>query len=106
MNEKTKAIVSYIFGFIGGLVILLMKDTERNTRFHAAQSITISILVFIINVAYAFIPFTIPMFSTVLYGAQMVFIILGAVKAYKEEEPELPFIGNIAKSIFSKQIEG
>lgn len=105
MNEKTKSIVAYIFGFISGLIVLLMKDSERNTRFHAAQSVTISLGVFIINVAYSFIPFSIPMFSTLLNGAQFVFIVLGIVKAYKEEDPELPFIGNIAKSIFNKQIE-
>ena len=43
MSEKAKSILAYIFGWIGGLIILFaMKDNERNTRFHAAQAIVIS----------------------------------------------------------------
>ena len=33
MSEKAKSILSYIFGWIGGLIVLFaMKDNERNTR--------------------------------------------------------------------------
>ena len=106
MSEKGKCIISYIFGWIGGLIVLFaMKDNERNTKFHAAQAITLSIGYFVISIAYRFIPITNPFFSTALWAIYIIGIIMGIAKANKNEDPELPVIGGIAKSIFSKKIE-
>lgn len=106
MSEKGKAILAYILGWIGGLIVLLgMKDSEKTTKFHAAQSIVISVGYFIVSIAYSFLPISIPFFSTALRIIYIFAIIMGIVKANNEENPELPVIGNIAKSIFRKAIE-
>lgn len=106
MSEKAKSIIAYIFGWIGGLVVLFaMKDNEKNTKFHAAQSITLSVGYFLVSVIYRYIPFTIPFFSTALWAIYIIGIVMGISKANKEEDPELPFIGGITKSIFGKKIE-
>lgn len=106
MNEKTKSILAYVFGWIGGLIVLFgVKDNERNTKVHAAQAIVISVAYFIITTAYRFIPIIIPFFSTAIWILYIVVIVMGIIKANKEEEPELPVIGDIAKSIFGKKIE-
>lgn len=106
MNEKSKAIIAYIFGWIGGLIVLFaMKDNEKNTKFHAAQAITISAGYFLISTIYSYAPISIPFFSTALWGVYIIGIIMGIVKANKEEDPELPVVGGIAKSIFGKKIE-
>lgn len=107
MSEKAKCIIAYLFGWIGGLVVLFaMKDNERNTRFHASQSIVISVGYFLITLVYRYIPITIPFFSKALWAIYVIAIIMGIAKANKDEDPELPVIGGIAKSIFGKQIEG
>lgn len=107
MSEKAKCILSYLLGWVGGLVVLFaMKDNEKNTKFHAAQAVTLSAGYFLINLLYGYLPFSIPFFSTALWGIYIVGIIMGIAKANKEEEPELPVIGGVAKSIFGKQIEG
>ena len=106
MSEKGKSILAYIFGWIGGLIVLYaLKDNEKNTKFHAAQAIVISVGYYLLNLAYSFIPVTIPFFSTAVWGIYVVAIIMGIVKANKEEDPELPVIGGVAKSIFGKKIE-
>ena len=106
MNEKTKSILAYVFGWIGGLIILLaIKDNERNTKFHAAQAVVIGLGYMLIKLAYNYIPIVIPFFSTALWGIYIVAVIMGIVKANKEEDPELPVIGGIAKAIFGKKIE-
>lgn len=106
MSEKAKSILSYVFGWIGGLVVLFaMKDNERNTKFHAAQSIVLSVGYFLLTVIYRYIPITIPFFSTAVWAIYIIGIIMGIAKANKEEDPELPGIGGIAKSIFGKKIE-
>ena len=48
---------------------------------------------------------TVPFFSKILWAIYILAIILGISKANKEEEPELPIIGEITKSIFSNKIE-
>ncbi len=104
-NEKTKSVLAYIFGIIGGVIVLVMKDTEKNTKIHAAQSITIFLAYYIIKFVYNFIPFGIPYFKYILSALYLIAIIVGIVKACNEDEPDIPIIGDIAKSIFKKQIE-
>lgn len=107
MSEKAKCIISYIFGWIGGLIVLLaLKDNERNTKFHAAQAIVLSAGYFIISIAYSFIPIYIPFFTTALWAIYIIGIIMGIAKANKAENPELPVIGKLAMSIFGKKING
>ena len=106
MNEKGKAILAYIFTWVGGLIVLFgMKDNTRNTKIHAAQAIVIGIGYMIIFAIYRFIPIYIPFFSTIVYGLYIVLVILGIVKANNEENPELPVVGKIAMSIFGKKID-
>ena len=106
MSEKGKAILAYIFTWIGGLIVLFgMKDNEKNTKIHAAQAIVIGIGYMLIYAIYRFIPVYIPFFSTVVYGLYIVLVIIGIVKANKGEDPELPVVGGIAKSIFGKKID-
>lgn len=106
MSEKAKAILAYLLGWIGGLIVLFaMKDNEKNTKFHAAQAIVLSAGYFIISTVYGYLPFRIPFFTTALWGIYIVGIIMGIAKANKEEDPELPVIGGVTQSIFGKKIE-
>lgn len=106
MSEKMKSIFAYILTWIGGLIVLYgMKDNERNTKIHAAQAIVIGLGYMIILMAYRILPISIPFFSKILYGLYAVLIIIGIVKSYNEDDPELPVVGQIAKSLFGKKIE-
>ena len=106
MSEKSKAVLAYIFTWLGGLVVLYgMKDNERNTKFHAAQAIVIGIGYMVIYAIYRFIPVYIPFFSTIIYGLYLALVIIGIVKVNKGEDPELPVVGGIAQSIFGKKID-
>ncbi len=107
MSEKSKSILAYLFGWIGGLVVLfVVKDNERNTRFHAAQAVVIGIGYLFITVIYRYIPIVIPFFNTILWVIYIIAIIMGISKANREEEPELPIVSDIAKSVFGAKIEG
>lgn len=106
MSEKGKAILAYIFTWVGGLIVLYgIKDNERNTKIHAAQAIVIGVGYMLIYGIYRFIPIYIPFFSKLIYGLYAVLVIIGIVRASKEENPELPVVGKIAQSIFGKKID-
>ena len=106
MDEKVKAILAYVFSWVGGLIVLFaVKNNQRNTKFHAAQAIVLGASYTIITMLYSCIPLRIPLFSTALWIVYLVGIIIGIIKASKEEDPELPVVGSVAKSIFGKYIE-
>ncbi len=106
MSEKGKSILAYVFTWVGGLIVLYgMKDNQRNTKLHAAQAIVIGLGYMVIVMIYRILPISIPFFSTLLYGLYAVLVILGIVKANNEDDPELPVVSDIAKSIFGKKID-
>ena len=106
MSEKGKSILAYIFTWIGGLAVLYgMKDNERNTKIHASQAIIIGIGYMVIYSIYRFLPVYIPFFSNIVYGLYVVLIVIGIAKVNKNEDPELPIVGKIAMSLFSKKID-
>ena len=101
MSEKGKAILAYIFTWVGGLIVLFgIKDNEKNTKLHAAQAIVIGVAYMIILIII-YIPF----FSTIIYGLYIACVIMGIIKANNEQNPEIPVIAGIAKSIFGKKID-
>ncbi len=104
MTDKTKGILAYIFSLIGGLIFLFSKDSSKNVKMHAAQSITIFLEYLILTIIYRLIPVYIPFLSTIIYIVYILAIIFGIVKVCKEEDPELPVIGELAKKMFGKQI--
>ena len=106
MTEKGKCILAYIFGWIGGLIVLFgMRDNDRDTKLHAAQAIVLSGGYFAITALYVALPIHIPLFSTALWILYILGVIFGIIKSNNEDNPELPLIGSIAKSIFGKKIE-
>lgn len=105
LDDKVKGLIAYLLGFIGGLIMLLVKDNSKTVKLHGAQAIVISVGYYIISIAYGFLPITIPFFSTALSIIYAVLVIMGCVNSYQEKEPELPVVGGIAKSIFGKQID-
>lgn len=104
MDEKIKSILVYVFGWLGGLIVLLAcKDCARNTKIHAAQSIIICGLYTVIIAIYRILPIYIPLFSKLIHSLYIALIIWGIIKAAKEDpDAELPVVGNIAHSIFGK----
>lgn len=105
MSDKAKQVLSYIFPIVG-IIFMLMKENTREVKLVGAQATTLWIFYFAITFLYRLIPIYIPMFSTIVYAAYMVFGIMGIVKVYKGQDLELPLIGDLAKKIFSKVIEG
>lgn len=104
MKENTKGIIAYLFGWLGGLIVLFgFKDNTKLTKFHACQSITLSIASVLSNFVLGFIP--VVKYAAYLLGvAIFVAQIIGIVKSYHEEEFEIPVISDLTRNIFKKQL--
>ncbi|HET8782932.1 MAG TPA: DUF4870 domain-containing protein [Pyrinomonadaceae bacterium] len=121
LDENVAALLSYLFGWVSGLIFFLLEKDSRLVRFHAMQSI-------LLNAAGAVIGFVlwIATFILAIIGAMLsdslgalvwilamllfsafglalfVAAILCLVKAYQGQYFKLPVIGNFAEKFSTK----
>lgn len=107
LDPKVGGLLSYLLGWIGGLV---MYFTQKNpeVRFHAAQSILLSIALIAVYVvlgivssilAFGFGSFALfSLLSGLLGLAVLALWVLMCIKGYNLEHFKLPVIGDMAES--------
>jgi uncharacterized membrane protein len=110
MDENVAGLLSYVLGWLTGLIFFLI-DKRPFVRFHAAQSILLSIAIFVVYFAVA-IGFGLFRVIGLGFFALFIYPVIGLVvfvlwiflmyKAYQHEKFVLPIIGGIAESMASK----
>lgn len=104
MEQKVRGLLAYLFGWVGGLIVLFaLKDNDDRTKFNACQSIVISVSSMVLTFVIGFIPY-VRSFSWVISTLMFVLSVIGMVKAYKEEDYELPVISDLTRNIFKSQL--
>lgn len=105
MEQKIRGLLAYLFGWIGGLIILLaFKDNNDQTKFNACQSIVSSAGFWIIGIVARFIPFIGLIVSSAASILTLIITIIGMIKAYHEENFEIPVISDLTRNIFKSQL--
>ena len=96
--------LSYLLGFITGILFLVLApySQDKFVRFHAFQSIFISVAWFVVNVAQTFLWMVLPwgvagMLSMLIGLAFFAAVIFLMVKAYQGERFKLPIVGDLAE---------
>lgn len=92
-DDKLWAALSYVFAPLVGIIVLLMEDKKARPyiKFHAVQSIVISIVLFIVVPIIA-----IPTFGC---GSVLYFIMFWwAYKAYQGEEVKIPVVTDFIRN--------
>jgi len=101
-EEKAKgnvnAALTYVAGWITGLIFLLVEKKDEFIRFHAAQSLIVFGGVMIITL----IPALGQALALVLWPLSLVLWVILIVKAYQGEKFKLPVIGDLAEKIKDK----
>ena len=104
MDEKIKGLLAYLFGWLGGVVILFgFKDNSQQTKFNACQSIVLSVAGLIISLVLGFIP-VVKYFAFLLNALVFVLQIIGMVKAYQEQDYEIPVISDLTRDLFKNKL--
>jgi uncharacterized membrane protein len=110
LEENVAGLLCYVLGWVTGLIFFLI-DKRPFVRFHAAQSIGLSIGLIVV---YILVGFVFAMMHIIHLGilALAIYPILGLVvfvlwifmmyKAYQHEKFKLPFIGDIAENMAGK----
>jgi uncharacterized membrane protein len=97
LDANMAAALSYLAGFVTGILFLLVEKENRFVRFHAMQSTIFFIIVVIIDVVLQVIPllgFLLVVF-VVIPASAIVWLLL-MYKAYQGDEFKLPLVGQLA----------
>jgi len=105
LDENVAGALCYILGFISGIIFLLMEKDSRFVKFHAVQSIGISLALVIFNIIVSSLYgiFSWSMFwlvatlSSLISLVALVLWIYLIMKAFQGEMFKLPIIGDIAE---------
>ena len=103
MQENVAVALSYVFGWVSGLIIFLLEKKNRTVRFHAMQSILISVA---ITIAFFLIGFlgALPGIG-ILFGligwlldiAVFIGWLLLIINAFQRRYYKLPVVGDYAE---------
>ena len=121
LDENVAALLSYLFNWVSGLVFFLIEKSSRLVRFHAMQSILLTVIGFVLFLVlwFGWIIFAIigamiadflPGLISLVFGLLLFVFWVGIViawimcliKAYQGQYFKLPLIGNLAEKFSAK----
>jgi len=94
MDENVAALLSYVLGWITGIIMLIAEKDSKFVRFHAMQSLIVFLAIFIIGM----IPIIGWILNIILVPLGLILWILLMYKAYQGERFKLPLVGKFAES--------
>jgi uncharacterized membrane protein len=101
IQANVAGLLSYLVGFITGIIFFVIEKENKFVRFHAMQSmITFGgffVLAIVLGIVFSFVPALGVLVSTLLWLAQVVLWVILMVKAFQGEYFKLPVIGDIAE---------
>ena len=121
LDENIAALLSYVFGWVSGLIFFLIEKDSRLVRFHAMQSILFNALILVAGIALWIVTFIIVIVGSQLPGflgailslvATLIWVIycvgiliawiMCLIKAFQGQYFKLPVIGNFAEKFSAK----
>ncbi len=121
LDDNIAALLSYIFGWVSGLIFYLIEKESRLVRFHAMQSILLNagaiVLVIVLWVAWIVLTIIGAMINEsigtlfgflggllffVVWIGLLIGVVLCLIKAYQRQYFKLPIIGNLAEKFSAK----
>ena len=106
LDENVAGALCYVLGFVSGIVFLIMEKDSKFVKFHAVQSIGISLLLVVFNtivstLLYGLFSFTmywiVALLSSLISLAGLILWLVLIMKAFQGEQFKLPVIGDIAE---------
>ena len=96
-DANLAAALSYLVGFVTGIIFLLVEKENKFVRFHAMQSTLLFIGIILVNVILKMIPFLgfLVVIIIVIPLSAILWLLL-MYKAYQGEEFKLPLVGQMA----------
>lgn len=97
LDENLVGLLCYLFGFITGIIFLLIEKDNRFVRFHALQSIFTFAAIFVVSIVINVIPLLGLLISILLMPLSLVLWVVLMVQAYQGKWFKLPLIGELVE---------
>ena len=97
LDANVAAALSYLVGFVTGLIFLLVEKESKFVRFHAMQSTLVFVGIVLVNILLNLVPFLgalVAVFIVIPLSAILWLLLM--FKAYQGEEFKLPLVGQMA----------
>lgn len=101
LDENVAGFLCYLFGFITGIVFLVVEKKSNFVRFHAMQSTITFLSLFVISFIVGMIPI-IGLLAYLLWILGLILWLLLMVKALQGERYSLPIVGKMAEEKTAK----
>lgn len=101
-NQNVLGAIAYLFGFISGIILLIVEKNNKYVRFHAMQSTIVFLGIFVVSFVVEYIPLLNVIVSPLLWIVSLILWILLMVKAFQGETYKLPYVGKIAEDQLAK----
>ena len=104
-NENLMGAVSYLLGFVTGIIMLLVEKQSKFVRFHAMQSTMMFGGLFVVNIVLGFIPILGWLVGLILSFVAFILWIVLMWKAFQGEMYKLPYVGDMAEKQLAKMVK-
>ncbi len=97
LEENVAGLLSYVLGWVSGLVFILLENENRFVRFHAMQSIVVFGSLGVISIVLGWIPFI--GWGVAWFAGTLSFVlwIVLMIRAYQGTMFKLPWVGDLAE---------
>jgi uncharacterized membrane protein len=106
MKANIAGLLCYVFGWVTGIVFLVLEKNSKFVSFNAAQSIVVFGIIIVLNIILSVLGTSVSYFFTILSGliglATFILWLILMIKAYQGEEFKVPVLGDIARGIAGK----
>ena len=97
LQPNVAGLLSYLVGWVTGIVFLIIEKDNQFVRFHAIQSIIVFGALTVAAIVFGFIPIVGLVLNIIIgIGGFILWIVL-MMKAYQNQTYKLPIAGNIAE---------
>jgi uncharacterized membrane protein len=97
IDKNIAALLSYVLGWVSGLIIILIEKEDDFVRFHAMQSIVTFGALTVLNILFGTMFMFFGFIGPLIYLAGIVLWIWLMIKAYQGEKFMLPVVGERAE---------
>jgi len=96
-DANVAAALSYLVGFVTGIIFLVVEKENRFVRFHALQSTLVFAGMVAVNILLQIVPLLGQLlFIFIILPVSAILWLLLMFKAYQGEEFKLPLVGQVA----------
>jgi len=93
LDENVAGFLCYLFGFITGIVFLVVEKESRFVKFHAMQSTITFLILFVILLIIGWVP----ILGILMWILCLILWVLLMIKALQGKRYSLPIVGRMAE---------